>query len=208
MTRPLASSPGGCANARATRCDTLPAPMLVWPASAAPPLVRPASSRSSSSTSPAHPGPDTGRHGTAAPEGAFPAKPAWFPRRAVMSNGDGKAPRPFPRWTRERHGGPGRSGQGTHTRAGGADLPGLRRRLSARSDPQRAARHPQPPAPWRHSCRSPGRRKFGGEPPAKSRKQKHRLRPGPGFAQKSVLLVNSRTQERSQTWSTDCRAWV
>ena len=137
--------------------------------------------------------------------GPKPARISWAGRNV---NGDGKAPRPFPRWTRERHGGPGRSGQGTHTRACGADLPGLRRRLSARSDPQRAARHPQPPAPWRHSCRSPGRRKFGGEPPAKSRKQKPRLRPGPGFAQKSVLLVNSRTQERSQTWSTDCRAWV
>ena len=129
--------------------------------------------------------------------GPKPARISWAGRNV---NGDGKAPRPFPRWTRER--------PGTHTRAGGADLPGLRSRLSARSDPQRAARHPQPPAPWRHSCRSPGRRKFGGEPPAKSRKQKHRLRPGPGFAQKSVLLVNSRTQERSQTWSTDCRAWV
>ena len=129
--------------------------------------------------------------------GPKPARISWAGRNV---NGDGKAPRPFPRWTRER--------PGTHTRAGGADLPGLRRRLSARSDPQRAARHPQPPAPWRHSCLSPGRRKFGGEPPAKSRKQKHRLRPGPGFAQKSVLLVNSRTQERSQTWSTDCRAWV
>ena len=89
------------------------------------------------------------RHGparTAAPEGALPAKPARFPRRAVIGTEMARSPSPSPggRANAMAHG--RCAGQGTHTRAGGADLPGLRRRLRAATVGPAASSPPPPTA--------------------------------------------------------------